>query len=954
LTPEARAALEGDAAALHRLAWFLAASPGFLPFLLRHPGLVVQLFLEGGMDRPLATWRGPEGPDDFLQACDGPQDAETLARRIARFRNSHLVRLWGQETLGLRPAPEIWREWARVAFWCMEGALAGCRHHLREVGAGVRLAVMGMGKLGGEELNFASDIDLIYIYDVSEGTDPGRGRMAAVQWANRVTAALERVTDEGPAFRVDLGLRPGGKDGEVVTTPEAAEVYYQTLASPWERWALLKAHPVAGDRALGERFLKTVEPFVYRRYLDYGSLEEIRSLKARIQQEVRWKKRDVVDVKLGRGGIREVEFLVQTLQVIFGGRLPHLRKRATLDALDALAGHGLVPTQEGEALCAAYLFLRRVEHRVQMVHLRQTHQLPEDERELGRVAGLMGFDGADGPQRFLSALQGHMVVVNRAFEELLAEGRGDQTPAQDPRAEEILARADDPGALLLLLEAAGFSEPQAAGEVIQRMLGAGFPVHRSQRARAALGRLFPRILSEAMGTPSPHLTLFRMERFLEAVGPRAGYYALLEENPETLAHLISLFARSALLSRWLGDHLGAVEGLIDRGAHGPRRGKGELEQEVRAFLHGLEDPEERLGRLRVIRAQEILRIGAAELWGMLTPQEVGEELTRLADVFLQATFEEALRSWGHGPSGPKPPLCAVALGSFGGSELSYRSDLDLIFLYDDVPGRWRPPRGVSPVEHLTRLGQRVLSWTTMPFREGPGWAVDVRLRPSGGRGPLMVSLDALRRYHAEGGRAWERQALLKARPCAGCLETGARAQERIGEILAQAPPPDARAFHDMRMRMERERGGRPGAGRIHLKLGAGGMADLEFLLQFHQLSRWKGDPAVRTPRSAQLLERLIEAGTVPLERGQTLASAHGLYKGVENRLGLVLDHKGTDQAVTFDELRALEPLDDVRWPLVPAPGEDLPALLGRVMTGVREIYSRFLFQDQGTSRLPAD
>ncbi len=946
-------ALEGfrrDPRARSRLLWFLAASPGLVPFLVRHPHVAVALFVKGDVEKRHQVAPGAEAREIFMGACACSPDSEELSREIARFRNAHLVRLFSQDLLGLRPSREIWREWSEVASVSIQGALVGAGRLLSEEAINVRLTVIGMGKLGGGELNFASDIDLMYVYDAEPNLDPGRARALAVQWARAVTSILERPTDEGPSFRVDLALRPGGKDGELVLTVEAAEIYYQSLASPWERWALIKAYPVAGDHSLGESFVEMVRPFVYRRYLDYGSLEEIRALKERIERELRWRTSETLDVKLGRGGIREVEFLVQTLQIINGGRLPSLRGRDTLGSLEVLMREGHLPVRDGHVLWDAYLFLRGVEHRVQMVQHRQTHRLPTGDREVQRISGLMGYDGPEGTSTLMVDLRGHMDRVHEAFEGLLAVRDQDEGKRVDPRAEAILVNLEDGDRSAALLGDVGFREAQPVQASLQRLLGKSSPAYRSPRARETLLRLFPRILSSLIETASPDQTLFRLERFLEAVGPRRGYYALLEENPGSLERLVALFGRSAMLSRVLVDHMEAVDGLVGRGHHRPRRDRRDLAQEVERLLAGSEDPEERLGMLRAMRAQEILRIGVGDLWGALTPWEVGEELSNLAEVLLAFTFWEALRTAGHDPERERLPLCVLGLGSLGGKELSYRSDLDILFLYEE--GSWRPPKGVAPAEHLTRIGQRVISWLSMPMREGPGWAVDVRLRPSGSRGPLMVSLEAFRQYHEEMGRTWERQTLLKARPCAGDPGVGARAMEMIDRILAQAPGPDAKTFHEMRMRMERERGRQAKAGGIHLKLGPGGMADIEFLVQFHQMRRWAGDPEVRIQQTPGLIQGLTEAGVFHKEEGQALLEAHSLFKGVENRLGLILDHKGTDQPCSPEEIGALEPLEGVALGPSPRDGEDLHGLLERVMAGVREIYLRhFLGSPTSTDHL---
>lgn len=296
----------------------------------------------------------------------------------------------------------------------------------------------------------------MFLYEPSDGTGLGDAREKATSWAKTTKQLLERVTGEGPCFRVDLGLRPGGKDGDLVATLDAAEIYYQTLASPWERWALIKVNPVAGDGTLGDAFVDMVRPFVFLRYLDYGSLREIRTMKERIQRELRWKRGDALNVKVGEGGIREIEFLVQTLQIITGGKEPALRIRDTLGTLRALADEGLPTATEAEALGESYVFLRGVEHRVQMVHHLQTHTLSVNDRDLKRISALMGYRGADGVEAFLRELRGHMTRVHDAFDDLLSGPDHRGAPPADPRWEQMLTIIDEEESALGLIEGLRF------------------------------------------------------------------------------------------------------------------------------------------------------------------------------------------------------------------------------------------------------------------------------------------------------------------------------------------------------------------------------------------------------------------------------------------------------------------------------------------------------------------
>jgi len=926
-------------AALADILWFAGASPGLLPFLLKHPEeTLLEFFAGDGLHRGKTMEPESELVRAFLDTCTSCSDLGDLSKQIARFKNTHLVRLYGQEILGLRPCREIWREWSQAACWCIQGALEGVQALLGDESIGISMVVLGMGKLGGEELNFSSDVDLVFLYETDPHISYEAARTSADKWARGVTKVLEELTEEGPSFRVDLGLRPGGKDGALAITAEGAESYYHSLGSSWERWALMKARPVAGRIALGEEFLKAIEPFVYRGSLDYTSLEDIRQMKLRIQREAKWRSQETVDVKMGQGGIRELEFLVQTLQIIHGGKRPELRVRDTLGGLEALVRGGILSQEEGVSLSEAYKYLRQLEHRVQMVQLRQTHSLPSNEMELSRLAFLMGYGDGKGVAGLLDDLREHQLIVRKAFQALLAEPSLEG--GVDPRVEEILGGLEHEE-ILESIRKAGFNEPRAVQASLARIVSPRFPAARSARARQTLHRLFPRMLSMVLHAPLPDQTLFRLERFLEAMGARAGYYSLLEERPKTMERLMEVLAHSALLSRWLSEHVDSLDALVSGHYDEPRRSLAELREEAERLLGGVQDPEERLGRLRLFRAQEYLRIGAGDIWGILSPWEVGEELTRVASVYLEFTLLEVLRVSGGGGGVLLPPMCVMALGSLGGEELTYRSDLDLMFFYDERTS-WRPPDKSGPGEFLSRIAQRLISWMSMPMKEGPGWEVDPRLRPSGTRGPLIVSLEAFRAYHEKMARSWERQMLLRARPCGGDPETGQRVMGMIDAVLLENPPPNPRSLHEMRMRMERERIASLGGKGIHLKLGAGGMADIEFLVQYHQWRTWSQTPLVRTPNTIKALDRLKEMGVLGMEEAAILKGAHAFLKGLENRLGLVLDRKAADHAVSTQELKALGSLEDVDW-LPPNKEEgDLACLLSRSMEEVRRIYLRHL------------
>lgn len=940
LTREAQERWSRSEVALRQLALFFSASPGVSPFLTRHPEVAERLYLRGAL-REAGVSRLER--ENFLDQCRMSPGEEQLCRVLSHFRTVHLIRCYSQELLELHPLQEIWRDWSRVADLCIDAALVGCEHAVPHALKEVALCVLGMGKLGGLELNMASDIDLIFLYEAEEGPDPHAAQEAATLWTTKVVAALGKGTGDGLPFRVDLALRPAGKDGGLVQTPEAVELYHQMMGATWERMALIKARPVAGKKSVGHRCLKSLEPLVFRRYLDYGCLQDIRYLKERMEREIQSRPAHPVDVKMGRGGIREVEFFIQTLQIIYGGKMPQLRTQGTIGAICALKEAGILRREEASSLKDSYMFLRRVEHRLQMIHHSHVHRLPQDPSDLEKIARLMGFEGSSARDAFMEALEGNMEIVHRAFEGLLEDPdkKRSRVSMAQSKEERIISLLRQGKPCESLLEEEGFHNPSMARESLSRILSPVFSVSRSQRARQILGRLLPSMIRLAGMTPSPDQTIMRLERFLESIGPRGGYFALLEENPHTLEYLVRLLGSSAMLSRWMAAHLEAVEGLLDSGHRRAKKGLEELRDELDMVLHGRTDVEERLGRLRAFRSQEIMRIGAGQLFGELGPMEVCEELTILAEAFLEATLKEVLRSLRL--TDEEVPFCILALGSFGGRELSYHSDLDVLFLYDDH----KTVSGSSSLEMLTKVGQRLISWISVPIKEGPGWPLDLRLRPSGSVGPLMVTLESFRIYHREQARLWERQSLLKARSCLGEQGLKKRAMDLMDEILREAPAPDPREIHSMRMRMEKERAGEISMEEVNTKVGPGGMVDVEFIVQYHQMTAWPNHPSVRSPNTLKVMEALVELGQLKVDEADFLTRFFIFLKGLEQNLELVLDQKVGERPLKRSEVHELAAVfaSLSQKGAGGANGAALWSRLKREMRALRAMYLRHLCDD---------
>ncbi|RMG92671.1 MAG: bifunctional [glutamate--ammonia ligase]-adenylyl-L-tyrosine phosphorylase/[glutamate--ammonia-ligase] adenylyltransferase, partial [Candidatus Dadabacteria bacterium] len=811
------------APAASALAAALGTSPEVGRWLRRRPELALRL-REPDLSRPLDAREMRRRIDAALASGEGPEAA------LRRVRAEEMLRIVAREAAGLAPVHVTAAEVSALAEAAVDAALELAR---AEAGPapGRRVVALGMGKLGGRELNLSSDVDLVFLYD-TEGEDPGAERFFTGV-VSRVVELLGRVTPEGWVFRVDLGLRPEGRSGPAAHSVENAVLYYQSWGQTWERAALLRARPVAGDRALGERFLREVEPFVYRRSLDYTTVEDLKEMKARIDRSAA-RRLGGDDLKLGRGGIREVEFFVQTFQLIHGGRTPSVRGGTIWEGLDRIARAGIVQPGVARRLARAYGFLRSLEHAVQALHFRQTHRLPADPEELGALARRMGFDGPDRIGLLGEALEGARIAVHGEYGRLMYGASREWADAEDAEARALLALREREGALERLA-AAGFRNPARAWEGLERLRGSGGGAPPSPRGRRILDRIGPRLLGEVRRCPNPDQALEYLGEFLAASGARASYLALLEENPATARLLVQLFGTSRFLSRYLVSHPELLDELV-LGTGAPEgRSPAEMVEELTAVLEDMDD-EEALDALRRFRNAEFLRIALHDLWGDLPPEGVTRQVTRVAEACLAAALARAgrkLRSR-HGaprlPDGREARFAVLGMGKLGGEEIDYHSDLDVVFVYEG-PGETAggEARPVSNAEYFARLAQRLITALATRTREGVAFRMDARLRPSGNAGPLVTSLEAFAAYHRAQSQTWERQALIRLRPVAGDPELGRRVREIADEVLYAGPPardprPEIAAMRD---RIEREVA-REERGRVDLKAGPGGLVDVEF------------------------------------------------------------------------------------------------------------------------------
>jgi glutamate-ammonia-ligase adenylyltransferase len=820
--------------------------------------------------------------------------AHPLATALRRVRGDELVRLGARE-LELGIDTEVGRELAHLAEACFDAAIVSCGRELTERygppryvdDAGVErdatLCVVGMGKLGGEELNFASDVDVIYVYSSDNGA---AGELSLHEYfaklCAQITAALAELTEDDLVFRVDLRLRPEGAKGAIACSLDSLERYYETFGRPWERQAWLKANKSAGDLALGAEIMRTLTPFVFPRHTPPTIVDEVRSLNQRIKREL-VRGRAGFDLKNGEGGIREIEFFVQALQLIHAGKRPRLRARGTLAALDGLLFAGLVTDDEHLALWRAYRWLRHAEHVLQLEAGLQTQTIAHDSivREVfARRLGYLGVAELD------AELARHTGVVSRLFATL-----GDGEGAENFDVTAVLGGELAEPAEIAALERLGFTDVSAArAELARARRRPGSPLSPAATGRAA--RVGAHLLAEIAASADPDQALRSLGDLIASRGEAWSIWQLLDEQPAITRLLGSLLGASAYLGRTLAERPELIDLLVELGQTPPTRTAEQVSAELAARLAKTDpdDPEAAWSAIAEVKNGHVLRVGLADFAGALDPLEVCTELTAIADACLQQALVEIERQL-------RPiagSLAILALGKLGGRELGYAADLDVVFVYqgDD-----------DALERYSKLAQRLLGALHQRTPRGRLYEVDTRLRPSGTAGLLVSSLAAWRKYHAESAQLWEHQALIKLRPVAGDPVLGAEVARLAGETIYGAPHDAARvaeAISAMRGRIERE------LGRPHdLKTAAGGVIDVEFAAQYLQLVHGHAYPRLRTTSTAGALRAAAVEGLAPAGVLALLEQGYRFLRGIEHRLRVVHDqpiHRLPDTKLELDRV----------------------------------------------------
>jgi glutamate-ammonia-ligase adenylyltransferase len=872
-------------------------------------------------DERLLPWLFTEGrlqdgvTEDLLNAdlesgLDPAGDEAHFMDELRRFRRRQLVRIAWRDIAGYADVETILAELSLLADVCIRAACRRAREGLAarhgiprgEDGAPLELMVLGMGKLGGGELNFSSDIDLVFLFPEHGETDgprPLEHEEYFARWGRKVAQLLGTVTAEGFVYRVDLRLRPFGESGPQVVSFDAFEDYLQQHGRDWERYAYVKARPVFGDRPFAELYRNVLRPFVYRRYLDFSVFESLREMKELIAREV--ERRELRDnVKLGPGGIREIEFVVQAFQLIRGGGKPALQTRRLLEALPLLAGQKLLGAAAVEELGESYRFLRRVENRLQERNDEQTHDLPDGELERARLALAMG--AADWPA-LAAQLERHRQRVSEHFRALIIgpgePGAGDAT---DRALETLLEPETSDERRVELLRIARVGDVPGVLERLNRLRESTYYRRLDETGRRRLNTLLPSLLRGVAGGDGEVVALGRVLHVIELIGGRTVYLALLNENAVARRRLVELCAHSQFLTDQIAAFPLLLDELLDERLFDAVPSRAEFAEDLRARMAGAEgdDPEHQVDLLRQFQRVAVFRVAVPDLTGRLPLMKVSDRLTDIAELIcaeaLSLSWQQIVQRHGvpqygaHEGALREAGMIVVAYGKFGGIELGYGSDLDLVFLHDSAGEvqRTTGPKVVDNGVFFLRLVQRLVHVLSVHTASGRLYEVDTRLRPSGKGGLLVQSLDGFGDYQRSEAWTWEHQALLRARVVAGDPALRDRFETLRRDILRLAVRRTTLRddVRNMRERMRAELS-KSGAGQFDLKQDVGGITDIEFLAQYWTLQHAERYPELVTySDNIRQLESLASADIVPQSTVDVLTGAYRAYRQRMHHLSL--------------------------------------------------------------------
>ena len=901
-----------------------AASDFVIEQSVRDPLMLLSLVQSGELDRPFAPG---ELCAQIAAAVNTAQSEDELGRVLRRQRARHQVRIIWRDLNRQADLVQTCRDLSDMADATIDQAYQWLySRHCQQFGTPTgrrsglpqQMVILGMGKLGAVELNLSSDIDLIFAYP--EGGETVGVKRALdnqeffIRLGQRLIKALDPMTVDGFVFRVDMRLRPYGSSGALVLSFNALEQYYQDQGRDWERYAMIKARVVAGDQAAGAQLLDMLRPFVYRRYLDFSAIEALRTMKQLIQQEVR-RKGMADNIKLGSGGIREVEFIAQAFQLIHGGRDLSLQQRPLLKVLSTLEGQGYLPPAVISELREGYEFLRYTEHAIQAIADRQTQMLPDGAQDQARIAFMLGFADWHAFHEKLMFWRGR---VAWHFAQVIAD------PDEEEGADcEVVVggewlplweEAQDEEAACRQLEEGGFADATKALKALASLRGSPQLRAMQRLGRERLDAFIPRLLAQAVEHDNPDLVLERVLPLVEAVARRSAYLVLLTENPGALRRLLTLCAASP----WIAEQITRFPLLLDELLNEGRLFKPPLAPELAAELRERltripeDDLEQQMEALRHFKLAHRLRVAASEIAGSLPLMKVSDYLTWLAEAILEQVLALAWRQTVAKYGTPlrtdgslcDPGFIIVGYGKVGGLELGHGSDLDLVFIHDGDPqAETDGPKPIDGAQFFTRLGQRIIHLLTAQTNSGQLYEVDMRLRPSGASGLLVSSLGAFERYQENEAWTWEHQALVRARVLVGSQDVGQAFEKVRAQVLGKARDLEKlqQEVSEMRAKMRDNLGSKSTAAGtaanafeatapFDLKQDAGGIVDIEFMVQYAALA-WSHShpPLLRWTDNIRILEELEHEGLMPAEDASLLREAYKAYRSAAHRQALQKD-----------------------------------------------------------------
>ncbi|HEX6442511.1 MAG TPA: bifunctional [glutamine synthetase] adenylyltransferase/[glutamine synthetase]-adenylyl-L-tyrosine phosphorylase [Stellaceae bacterium] len=882
----------------------LAAVFGNSPFLSRiaaEEWIFLTRLVEAGPDPLFDELRA-----DTTRHADGGENTAELMRRL-RVARRRVALLAGVAELAGGWTLE--RQMAALSGFADAAIGAAIRHLLRggaakgllspadpdDPEADTGLIVLGMGKLGGGELNYSSDIDLILLYDASRpaqrlGDNP---QAFFVRLARDLVRILDERTGDGYVFRTDLRLRPDPRSTPLALSVPAALTYYESVGQNWERAALIKARQVAGDQSAGQRFLAELQPFIWRRHLDFAAIQDIHSIKRQIQAHKGGGRIAVEghDIKTGRGGIREVEFFAQTQQLIWGGRIRGLRVAPTCTALRRLAATGRIDGETAETLITNYRFLRRVEHRLQMRDDAQIHRLPSDPEGIAALAAFLGY--ADG-EAFAAELRAQLASVEKHYAELFEEA-----PTLAGPGNLVFTGTEDDPETLATLKALGFLGPSRVAAMVRDWHHGRMRATRSQRAREILTELVPELLRIFGGTAQSDTALARFDQFLSRLPAGVQLFSLFQANPGLLSLVADIMAEAPSLAASLAQRPALLDAVLTAEFTAALPDRAGLAVDLAALLTGARDFAETLDLLRRWAGERRFQVGVQLLHQRIDGGRAGEALADIAETAIAALLPAVEADFGrlHGEV-PGGAFAVIAMGRLGSREMSLASDLDLIMVYDapeDGVGSIGP-RPLPVSTYFARLSQRLISAITAPTAEGRLYEVDMRLRPSGESGPIATSLAGFAHYQREEAWTWEHLALTRARPIGGDPALCARAAAAIATALRRPRGPERLVLDvaDMRRRIAEAH---PRPSPWDLRNRAGGLIDLEFIVQYLVLREAARTPEVLHRETGGALTALGEVGVLPPQAVRELTDALALLRHLRGLLALLFDTPPESEAL---------------------------------------------------------